>query len=182
MAGAFIAVVGPSGAGKDSVMDYARAVLEKDPYIEFIRRIVTRPAQAGSEEHDTMSVEEFEQAQKEGAFSLIWRAHGLLYGLPADIDAKISAGKIIIANVSRRVLAQIEDKYEISAFINITAQPEILAKRLAMRGRETEEDIAKRLSREVPISAAKATLIEIDNSGHLEDAGEAFVEAVYSFK
>lgn len=186
MSGAFIAVVGPSGAGKDSVMDYARSALESNPNVEFARRIVTRPALAGAEDHCSLTVKEFEQAQKEGAFCLVWQAHGLFYGLPSDIDEKIAAGKIIIANVSRQVLSQLEDKYTdagaVAGVVNISAQPEILAQRLAARGRESAEDIARRLSREVAITTTKAKLIEIDNSGSLSAAGNAFIHAVNSFE
>lgn len=185
MSGAFIAVVGPSGAGKDSVMDYARGELENNPNIEFVRRIVTRPALEGAEDHASLTIAEFEKAQKEGAFSLVWQAHGLSYALPSNMDEKISSGKIMIANVSRRVLEQVGNKYSTAGakagIINISARPDILAQRLASRGRESEQDIARRLAREVPIKATTARLIEIDNSGSLAEAGKAFVHAVRSF-
>ena len=113
------------------------------------------------------------------------QAHGLSYALPSNMDEKISSGKIMIANVSRRVLEQVGNKYSTAGakagIINISARPDILAQRLASRGRESEQDIARRLAREVPIKATRARLIEIDNSGSLAEAGKAFVHAVRSF-
>ena len=99
--GTFVAVVGPSGAGKDAVIGYARSRLGGDPRFHFVRRVITRPCDGQSEIHDTMDVAQFHAAEAAGHFALTWRAHGLLYGLPATVDALIAAGRTVVANTSR---------------------------------------------------------------------------------
>ncbi|MEA2777827.1 MAG: thymidine phosphorylase, partial [Acetobacteraceae bacterium] len=76
-----ILVVGPSGAGKDTVLALARAALLADPRFRFVRRVITRPADAGGEDHEAVS--DFEFGQR--SFALRWQAHGLHYGIPMDI-------------------------------------------------------------------------------------------------
>ncbi|MGL4406286.1 MAG: phosphonate metabolism protein/1,5-bisphosphokinase (PRPP-forming) PhnN, partial [Notoacmeibacter sp.] len=49
--GIFVAVVGPSGAGKDSILRDAAKVFVSDPLVHFAKRIVTREANS-SEDHD----------------------------------------------------------------------------------------------------------------------------------
>ena len=91
--GAFVVVVGPSGAGKDTLLAHARTALAADPHFVFVRRVVTRPP-GPFEDHDTMSETEFARREAEGAFALSWRAHGLLYGVPlATLDA-VKGGKL----------------------------------------------------------------------------------------
>ncbi len=145
-----VLVVGPSGAGKDTLLDFARTVLMDDPAIRFVRRAITRPADAGGEAHDALSTEAFAAKRDAGGFALHWEAHGLYYGLPADIAADIAAGRIVVANVSRAIIAQAASKFPLLV-IEITAPPEVLARRLAVRRRESEADIAGRLSRSVPL-------------------------------
>ena len=86
--GAFVAVVGPSGAGKDTLIGYAKARLAEKGRgrFHFVRRVITRAADGSTEDHDTLSPMAFERAEADGAFALSWEAHGLCYGLPAEID------------------------------------------------------------------------------------------------
>src|ERR1700758_459495 len=92
-------VVGPSGAGKDTLLDAARRALADDPKFRFVRRVVTRAAKAGDEPHETVTEAEF--AARE--FALQWQAHGLRYGIPADA---IVDDVVTVANVSRTVIAE----------------------------------------------------------------------------
>lgn len=180
--GCFIAVVGPSGAGKDTIMDAAREALKDDDRFHFARRIITRPQMAGTEDHDTLNEDEFAQAVAEGAFALHWQAHGLNYALPRSIDEEIAKGAIMIANVSRRVLDEIRANYPCRSVVMITARADVLAKRLAARGRETEQDIAARLAREVRFDDDASDVVTIDNSGDVSFAIEAFLQHLRRFK
>ncbi len=105
--GVFVAVVGPSGAGKDTIISYARENFAESQAVEFVRRVITRAADAASEDHDTLAEEEFEEAGKAGAFAVSWSAHGLRYGLPASLDTAIADGHVAVANVSRGALPHI---------------------------------------------------------------------------
>lgn len=174
--GCFVAVVGPSGAGKDTIMDAVRAVFKNDARFHFVRRIITRDQMAGTEDHDSLTDAAFHKAAVENAFALHWHAHGLNYALPQSVNEQVEAGKIIIANVSRHVLNTIRTQYPCRSIVMITAHPEILARRLALRGRETEQDIAARLKREISINSDVSDMIEIDNSGNVKNAINAFTK------
>ncbi len=97
--GVFVAVVGPSGAGKDTLIDYARARFADESRLEFVRRVITRPSDVASEDHDTLADAAFVEAQADGAFAVSWEAHGLRYGLPVDVDWSVASGHVAVAGV-----------------------------------------------------------------------------------
>lgn len=171
MAGRLVAVVGPSGAGKDTLMAGARAALAADDRFRFARRAITRPAEAGGEDHLPMTPAEFEAAQAAGAFALNWDAHGLRYGIPRAIEEDLAAGRVVLANLSRSVLADADRRYPLLV-LEITAPPAVLAGRLAARGREDAAMVAARLAREaaVPLGLAVARVL---NDGPVERGVEA---------
>ena len=145
-----IAVVGPSGAGKDTLMAGARAALAQDARFRFVRRAITRPAEAGGEDHEALSEADFAARRAAGGFALSWGAHGLHYGIPRDIEEDMAARRVVIANLSRAVLPEASARYRLRV-LNITAPMDVLAARLAARGRESSADIAARLAREVSL-------------------------------
>ncbi|WP_173934490.1 phosphonate metabolism protein/1,5-bisphosphokinase (PRPP-forming) PhnN [Chelativorans sp. Marseille-P2723] len=175
--GVFVAVAGPSGSGKDSVLAYARSRLgrlERD--IVFARRVITRPSDPGDEEHDTVSKAKFERLEAAGSFALAWRANGLCYGLPAVLDEEMRQNRVVVANVSRAVIEEIGKRYANVIPVIISAPREVLAARLASRGRETRRAVLARLARGSTNELAVAGALEIDNSGPLEIAGDRFLE------
>ena len=174
MSGTFVAVVGPSGVGKDSVIGFARDRLEASGEVVFVRRIVTRPADGGSEDHDSMGEADFAEAERNGAFALSWGAHGLRYGLPVALDKDLAAGRVVVANLSRKVIPLVMNRYPNAIVVSLTADREVIARRLAGRGRETAESIQQRLERKVA-DPLPASTVCIDNSGAIETAGTQFV-------
>lgn len=175
MTGIFVAVVGPSGAGKDTIIDYARERLSHNLNYHFVRRVVTRKADGNTEDHDSMSEAEFLSAIEQQAFCLHWQAHGLYYGLPSSIESVLVGGGVVIANLSRRALPQLQAHFPQLSVVNITATGEVLAQRLSARGRETAASIAQRLQRNEPVIAGDAPVLTLDNSGAVSIAGDAFV-------
>ncbi len=173
--GCFVAVVGPSGAGKDTIMDAARVALAGDMRFHFVRRIITRPQMPGTEDHDSLDDAAFIEAAGEGAFALHWQAHGLSYGLPKSLIDEIADGIVVIANVSRRVLGDIRTLFGQRSVVVISAKPEVLAERLASRGRESREEIALRLKREVNFDDGADDVVIIDNSGEVAISTDAFI-------
>jgi ribose 1,5-bisphosphokinase len=145
--GHLILVVGPSGAGKDSLIAGARTTLADDPRIVFPRRLVTRPANK-AEDHATLTLNEFALGLAAGAFPLHWEAHGLFYALPGSVRDDLAAGHTVVANVSRAVLADARARYPKVTVVEITAPVLLRAERLAGRGRESRDDIAARLARQ----------------------------------
>jgi ribose 1,5-bisphosphokinase len=167
-----VLVVGPSGAGKDTLLGMARAALAHDARVRFVRRVITRPAEAGGEDHEPVS----EAAFAGRSFALQWQAHGLHYGIPADIAEDLSRRRAVVANVSRGVIVQAAERYP-TRVIEITAPPHILAQRLVARARETEDDVAKRLARTVPIPDY-IELETIINDRTLPEAADQFISAL----
>lgn len=176
--GVFIAVVGPSGAGKDTVIAHARSVLAGEPNVEFVRRVITRPCDGTTEDHDTLDEAGFAKALSRDAFPIAWRAHGLSYGLPASVDRTVDKGQVAVANVSRGVIGRLRERYLNVAVVEITASPEILAARLAGRARETHAELLARMARTVAAQPDGPNIVKIDNSGPKEVAGDEFVAVI----
>jgi ribose 1,5-bisphosphokinase len=169
VSGLFVAIVGPSGAGKDSLIR-AYAARWPSPRLMIARRVVTRAADA-HEDHDTRDEAAFAAAERAGAFALSWRAHGLHYGLPIAVDAAIQEGRIVIANLSRAAVPAARSRYERCLAVLVTASAEVLAARLAARGREAGEARERRLARGDQVDlVADATIV---NEGPLEAAADA---------
>jgi phosphonate metabolism protein PhnN/1,5-bisphosphokinase (PRPP-forming) len=172
--GALALVVGPSGAGKDTLMNAARMALAGDDRFVFARRIITRASHDTSESHDVISVEAFDRAEAAHDFLLSWRAHGLGYAIPGTAASALRASKVVVANVSRASIGAAERLVERVAVLHVTAPIAVLAQRIAARGREPEETIAQRLARQAPLTAVRAPIIEIMNAGSLDDAVRPF--------
>ena len=176
--GCMVAVVGPSGAGKDTLMAHAAYFFKGRDDVVFVRRVITRDAAAGGEDHDGVCEEEFEALEKTGRFAVSWAAHGLRYGIPAETRDAVSAGRLVIANGSRSALPKFKAAYPSLLVINVTASPDVLAARLAARGRETREEILRRLERSSLSVSGDYRVVTIDNSGSVETAGRALIEAL----
>ncbi|MFZ7092462.1 phosphonate metabolism protein/1,5-bisphosphokinase (PRPP-forming) PhnN [Primorskyibacter sp. 2E233] len=167
MSGRLIAVVGPSGVGKDSVM---AGIAAAAPHIRLVRRVVTRTPDIGCEPHDTVDAKRFEAMQVAGAFCLHWGAHGLLYGIPAKVLESVRQGETHMANLSRGILKDAQAVFPALTVLNITARPEVLAKRLALRGREDRAEIQRRLARASIALPDGVPAIDLPNNAALEEA------------
>lgn len=176
MSGIFFAVVGPSGAGKDTVIEYARQRMRNDPRLIFPSRYITRPPEAGGEEHTPVSPQEFKRIKSSGGFLLDWRAHGLSYGIPATVSDQLANGISVVANLSRAAIGQLRECTETVEVVLVTAPAEIIAKRLAARGREDTADIARRLERADYDLPDGLNITTISNAGSIAAAGTVFVE------
>ena len=176
--GVFVPVVGPSGAGKDSLIAHARQHLAGRPGFVFARRIVTRPSDPHAEDHDTLDSAAFAEAEAAGAFALAWRSHGLCYGIPVAVDETIRDGGVVVANVSRGIVAAIRRRYRNTMPVLVTVSRDVLAARLAARGRETVEEIASRIRRNDEYGTLDADCRVVDNSGALEHAAARFVHII----
>lgn len=182
VSGTLALVVGPSGAGKDTLIDTARAELATDESFYFARRVVTRQSHDASEQHDAMTPEAFDRAEVEGAFLLSWRAHGLGYAIPDAARQALRASRVVVANVSRGSIADAEQLVERVVVLHVTAPVSVLAQRIANRGREPFEAIASRLQRQAPLTANRARIIDIVNDGTIEDAARLFTDALRSLQ
>jgi ribose 1,5-bisphosphokinase len=165
MCGRFIAIVGPSGVGKDSVM---RALADLDDRFVLARRVITRPSDAGGEDYDGISEGGFSARLVNGDFALSWPAHGLRYGIRSTVDDQLSRGMDVLANLSRAVLIQARDRFDRFEVIVLTASQSALAARLHNRGRENEAEITRRLQRASYEIPKEIDARVVDNSGPIE--------------
>ena len=163
--GPVIAVVGPSGVGKDSLMS---GLAVADPRLRSMRRVITRAPEAGGEDYQPVSEAEFAALVEADVFALHWNAHGLRYGVPRDIEKLRIGASGVLVNLSRAVLLQAQEVFDDFRVISVTARPEVLAERLAGRGREDADEVNRRLARaSLALPDGLKQVYEVDNSGDL---------------
>jgi ribose 1,5-bisphosphokinase len=174
--GRLVLVVGPSGAGKDTLLRLAQAACIDDRDIVFPRRIVTRESSA-DEDNVALRPDEFRRAREHGDFAVHWEAHGHSYALPCDINDDIRAGRAVVANVSRTVIGTLRQAYANVVVVAISAPPDVLAQRLIARGRNSDGNLAERLSRSIDDASANAD-VTIVNAGSAEYHSRQLVRVI----
>jgi ribose 1,5-bisphosphokinase len=174
--GRLVLVVGPSGAGKDTLLRLAQAACINDQNVVFPRRVVTRESSA-DEDNMAMSHDDFHRAREHGDFAVHWEAHGHSYALPLEINDDIRAGRAVVANVSRTVIGALRQAYANVVVVAITAPPDVLAQRLAARARHSDGNIADRLARSVDDASAHAD-VTILNAGSADYHGRHLLRVI----
>ncbi|QLJ13052.1 phosphonate metabolism protein/1,5-bisphosphokinase (PRPP-forming) PhnN [Pseudomonas putida] len=174
-AGRLIFLVGPSGSGKDSLIDASREQLALAG-VEIARRVITRSAEAKGEAAQGVTPEQFDTLRAQGAFAMHWRANGLDYGIPRQVDQWLAAGRAVLVNGSRAYLPEARQRYPDMLAVLVEVKPEVLRQRLLARGRESAEEVEQRLARSARLQAAADPSVHVlDNSSTLEAAVAAFV-------
>jgi ribose 1,5-bisphosphokinase len=173
--GGFVFVVGPSGAGKDSLIGFARGAFANDPRIVFPRRVVTR-ASSEHEDHDSIDEAAFTEAETAGTFALCWRAHGLGYAIPKSARDQVETGKVAVCNISRRVVPWTRLHLPNVKVVEVTAPAEVLAARLAGRARLEDGDLAARLARSLEVWTPVDVSIVNDRS--IDEGGRELVNFI----
>ena len=174
--GRVILVVGPSGAGKDTLLGLAKAACAEDSGIVYPRRVITREA-SSSEDNEEVSAGTFEAALARNEYAMHWDAHGHRYALSRAIDDDIRAGRTVVANVSRTVISAMRRAYANVTVGSITAPTNVLAERLAMRGRASDGKIEHRLHRTVD-EATAAPDVTINNTSSADYHARQFVRII----
>lgn len=179
MRGTLILVAGPSGAGKDTLIQGARRALAGESDFRFPRRYITRPAEPEGENHLPISEADYVEMAATNRFCLHWRAHGLCYGLDAAIADELSAGTHVVANVSRSVIADARTRLAPVGVVLVEAAPDLLARRLAARGRESEAQQTQRLAREAAIDFADGEVTRFVNAGNIDAEIARFTDLLH---
>lgn len=175
MSGSLIYVMGPSGAGKDSVLARARERLPADAPVVFAHRYITRRADAGGENHVALSAAEFALRRARGLFALHWQAHGNAYGIGIEIDEWRAQGLTVVVSGSRAHFDQVADHDPEVLPVLVTASRDVLRERLAARGREDAVGAAHRLARSDALVVNDPRLVTIVNDRTLDEAADTFV-------
>jgi ribose 1,5-bisphosphokinase len=190
MGGRLIYLMGPSGSGKDSLLNAVRERLTDEGVLNvasedqaiaqrstsvcrIARRVITRSAEAVGEDAVAVALAEFEQVEAAGAFALSWRANGLAYGIPRQIDDWLAAGENVLVNGSRAYLSQARQRYPDLVAVLLRVDGAVLRERLLARGREAPAQIEERLARNALFDEAVTDLDDmhvLDNSSHFERA------------
>ncbi|MFJ5297965.1 phosphonate metabolism protein/1,5-bisphosphokinase (PRPP-forming) PhnN [Pseudomonas sp. NPDC088368] len=184
MAGRLIYLIGPSGSGKDSLLDAASEPLAARG-CRIVRRVITRSAEAKGEAAQAVSVEQFAEMQAQGAFALSWSANGLYYGIPNEIDQWLADGHDVLINGSRGHLPQAQARYPDLLVVLLSVDQVVLRQRLLARGRESAQEVEARLSRNAQFAddllaaagpASGASILLLDNSGALEQTVDRLLQ------
>ena len=173
MSGLWVFVCGPSGSGKDSVIDAARQALVGRSDIVFARRMVTRPVQPGSD-HDPVTAPVFAGLLQSGGLCWHWQAHGFCYGIASHYVDAVSAGCLVVVNGSRAHVNSLPPSSGLRV-VQISTDPERLAIRLAQRGRDSDRAVAERLARNATFAGMQADCV-IVNDGELAVAGQRLAD------
>ena len=176
--GIFFFIVGPSGAGKDSLIEGARAQLGEAGRYVFARRTITRPSGAPGEDHDGVTEAQFNTSVAAGDFLITWEAHGLSYGLSADLLSALSNGNHVIANGSRKMIRELAGLVPRLVVVEVTASIDVLAARILARGRENAMEARARVMRQVEPLPVDIETLRVSNDGALDHGITAFVRAL----
>jgi ribose 1,5-bisphosphokinase len=172
--GFFVALAGPSGAGKDSLIAGAREHFRDEPRIRFVTRVITRP-EDGSEPYEASTPLAFRLRAERDEFLLWWEANGLSYGLPMQLLDDIRHGRVVVANISRDVTSDVRAMFAHSLIVHVTASTTTLMKRMTARGRENAEERAARLARALLKDQALEADVRIENDGPLAESVQRFI-------
>lgn len=170
--GRLVYVIGPSGAGKDSVLGWVMEHAEPQANLHLARRCISRSDHAASEAHEAVTSQEFASLVQEGAFAMYWFANDLWYGVRYTELVPLNDGRTVLVNGSRGWLAEARKRFPDLIVVQITASADVLAQRLKQRGRETADKIAARLERARALELASHELdISVVNDTTLNAAG-----------
>lgn len=173
-------IIGASGAGKDSLMNFCRDKINGALPIVFAHRYITRPAGAGNENHVSLTVEEFQLRLKHGLFALHWESHGLHYGIGIEINNWLQQGLTVVINGSREYLDTATERYPAIIPVLITADPTLLQERLNSRGRENDDSIAERIARNHQFNLDGSGIMCVQNNGSLQEAADELMNVFLS--
>lgn len=181
MSGHLVFIVGPSGSGKDSLINFARRQLPDELDVRFARRVITRPMTAGAEQHLAVSPFQFDLLRDEGEFVMSWSAHGEHFGIDREICEWLDAGATVIVAGSRHHLAQALEQFPDMTVVHVKASEEIRRARLNSCLRTDSKTVEARLQRGVDWSMPNGVkAVDLVNEGDLPTVGRQLVELIKS--
>ena len=177
-----VVVSGPSGAGKDTVIE---AALSLDPSLAKVATVKTRAPRPGEIEgvhHVFLSDEEFDRWLAEDAFLEHVEIYGHRSGVPrAAVEDLLSRGRTPILRTDVAGARTLQTALRGPLLVLITVpNVDSLERRLRARAAETEREIAMRLA-EAEAEMAEAGWFDLvivnDDDAH-EHAARALIDAI----
>ena len=177
-------VVGPSGAGKDSVLGWLLSQPSLKSVVHWATRDVTREGHESSQRDRAVSPQVFACLKAQGAYALWWQANGLSYGVRHEAMVPFERGQWLLLNGSRRHLPAALAQYPGLTVLHITADAELLRQRLMQRGREQGQAVQARLASSTALDLGaeplgSARVLRVLNNGSLEEAGRQALSALH---
>ena len=145
--GLLFVVSGPSGAGKDTLVDALRAKSQRLRYSVSATTRAPRPGEVDGEHYFFLTKEAFEARKREDGF-LEWREYnGNLYGTPRDYVVRtLTEGYDLVMKPEVNGAVAIKAAYPDAVLIFLVPDRfSHLRERLLARRTETNEEIARRL-------------------------------------
>jgi guanylate kinase len=148
--GLMLVISSPSGAGKTSL---TRRLLADHPALTLSISMTTRPARPGEadgREYHFVTGNQFAAMAESGGFLEWAEVHEHFYGTPgAPVAAALEAGRDVVFDIDWQGARQIASKAPADVVRVFVLPPSMadLARRLHARAQDSEEVIARRLSR-----------------------------------
>lgn len=181
-----IYVVGPSGAGKDSVLSWLRQHTPGSAPVHWARRTIDRlnSAEPGAEDHEHVDAVAFEQLVTDSSFAMQWDANAHRYGIRhAELIRLNDSSGCVMVNGSRVHLPTAARDYPGLTVVHITATPDVLRQRLLARGRESKQAIEARMMRQIPLEIPLGcALVEVHNNSTLDKVGQQLLVQLDAFE
>ena len=175
--GTLFYVVGASGVGKDTLLNFVKSKITVGEKVLFAHRYITRDAFSGGENHIELSKNDFIIRKETGLFALDWESHGNFYGIGIEVINWLNAGFNVVINGSREYIPMAKSKIPLLIDILIDADPSIIKSRLSNRNRETQDEIGKRILRNLEIQKFDYKFV-ILNNGNIEEAGQKLLKII----
>ncbi|MBA4212608.1 MAG: phosphonate metabolism protein/1,5-bisphosphokinase (PRPP-forming) PhnN [Polaromonas sp.] len=172
-------VVGPSGAGKDSLLQWLVHHPPAHTCLHLARRTVTRPATAGADGDEAVDAPTFAALLEVGAFDMHWSANGLHYGIRKQQVEALAAGAWVLVSGSRAHLPLAQQRYPGLSAVHVHASASVLRQRLRARQRESNAEVEARLHRALAFDAP-ADAFCLTNDEDLESAGQRLKAHLFS--
>jgi ribose 1,5-bisphosphokinase len=172
-------VMGPSGAGKDTLLSGARAILDPARFA-FAHRYITRPPMPEDENFVSLAPAEFAARRAAGLFAFHWRARDVDYGIGIEIESWRARGLTVVVSGSRADWQSGAPQAAGAIPVSIAAPARLLAERLHARGRDA--DVDRRLDRAKEFEIAAPDLIRIDNDGTVAEGIAKLVAALTALR
>ncbi len=179
MSGKLLYLVGASGSGKDSLLEGCRQRLQPNHRCFVAHRYITRAPNVGGENHIHLSPEEFDMRATMGMFAMQWYSHDYSYGIGSEIDNWLAKGINVVINGSREYLQIAMHAYPNLIPVLVEVEEDILHQRLTKRGRESEEEIVKRLNRHRQfVDSLPDNILMIDNNANLNEGVDELLKLI----